>query len=138
MTHGDGTWCSKCNAPYHTDCIAEGSSCGKCGTLWTPPQQNFFYSDLCPVCPRPNSPPAQNCRHCGTITHWDNEGAYVKRRSGVRSWGKKQLLLGIGLIAVSTALALLLFGVATVALAFIAIPAGVLRVRAGIRACEFH
>jgi len=138
LTSGDGTWCSDCNASYHTGCIAPDSPCAKCGKPWTPPEQKFHYSALCPLCGRLNNPPAKNCAHCGTVTHWDDERSYVTRRSQVQAWGRKQSIIGISMIAGSATLALLLFGVPTVALAFFLIPAGVMKVRAGNRAANFR
>jgi hypothetical protein len=72
------------------------------------------------------------------VTHWDNERAYVTRRAQVQAWGRKQTVLGSLMIAGSATLALVLFGVPTVALAFILIPAGIMKVRAGSRAADFR
>jgi hypothetical protein len=138
FTSGDGTWCPHCSVSYHTECIHPGSPCTQCGQPWTPPDQKFHYSALCPLCGRHNDPPAKNCAHCGTVTHWDDERAYVTRRSQVQAWGGKQTVFGTSMIVGSVTLALVLFGVPTVALAFFLIPAGVMKVRSGLRARRFH
>jgi hypothetical protein len=43
------------------------------------------------------------------VTHWDDERAYVTRRSQVQAWGRKQTVIGSLMIAGSATLALLLF-----------------------------
>ncbi len=138
LTSSDGTWCAHCDAAYHTGCIVQDAPCARCSKPWSPPEQKFFRSQLCPLCGRRNNPPAANCAHCGTVTQWDNEAAYLKRRTRIKTWGRKECITGLLMIAASAALAAILFGVYTVALAFIVIPAGVLKMRAGLRATKFH
>lgn len=135
---GEGTWCAACQSPYHQTCIAVGTPCVNCGEEWKSPQQSYRYSALCPVCGKRNEPQQAECNQCGSNTRWDDEQAYFRRRAAVNSYGMTQLITGIALIIASLLFILLLFGILSLATAMFAIPAGVVRLRRGLRASKFY
>ena len=90
------------------------------------------------MCARANKPPAKNCHHCGTITYWDTNAAYLQRRAQINAWGGRQVFLGLLLAVCPILAAIVFFGAVTIAAVLLLVPAGVMKVRTGLRAKAFH
>lgn len=134
----DGTWCGQCGGALHHGCVAEGQPCPGCGVEWRRPQLAFHFSEKCPVCARPNRPARETCGHCGSITHWETVGLYRERRSQVNQWGMKQFWLGCSMVVAAACFMIFYFGIASITVALFAVPAGLLKMRAGLRGMGFR
>lgn len=133
----EGTWCGRCEAGFHSDCWKENTPCPECGTLLEPPGKQFVRSSQCPECGKPSGPACDNCPNCGASTCWDTQELYQERKQRVNSYGRAQVRLGVLEFAASLIFLLILFGVFSVVIAFVAMPDAVLRFRRGRRAMAF-
>ncbi len=95
LLHTEGTWCARCQAPHHISCARPGTVCAQCHQTIDPPEAYFVYSQICPECFRPNTPPKSACERCGAVTRWDTKTEYESFRREVAAASRTYLLHGL-------------------------------------------
>lgn len=109
----DATWCARCSAVFHRECIARADTpCPSCRRPYEPPERRFTYSRFCPECMRPNLPTEAHCVNCGARTRWDTTGDYERFVAHMRETARWYQLRGwaeLGLALVCLCMFILIF-----------------------------
>src|SRR5262245_53761091 len=88
VIESEATWCASCQTVLHSTCV-EGASCicPTCKKLYSRPEEQFVYANVCPECSTPTAPPSGACSSCRARVRFDNAEDYGRLKKHIRFTG---------------------------------------------------